>query len=72
MAQTTSENTASVFKSVDELATEINLSRAKTYEGLRSGAIPSIRVGKRFILPRQAIRRWLDGCYPANSAQKAA
>jgi len=69
---TQSSKSPSVFESVDELAAEINLSRAKTYEGLRSGAIPSIRVGKRFIIPRQAIRRWLESCYSADSVQKAA
>jgi excisionase family DNA binding protein len=68
----TSEGLSSVFESVDELAAEINLSRAKTYEGLRSGVIPSIRVGKRFIVPREAVRRWLSSCYPTNSAEKAA
>lgn len=56
------DSSAPVFSSVHELAATINLSRAKTYEALRSGVIPSIRVGRRFIIPRAAIQRWLENC----------
>ena len=54
-------NVKPVFESVEELASAIGLSRAATYAALRQGTIPSIRVGKRFILPRVAIQAWLDG-----------
>jgi excisionase family DNA binding protein len=47
------------YGSVDELAKEIGISRNATYSGLRRGIIPSIRIGKRFILPRAAISEWL-------------
>jgi len=47
------------FDSVDELAVELGLNRAGTYKGLRDGTIPSIRLGKRFIIPRAAIQEWL-------------
>jgi len=45
--------------SVDELARELGVGRMAIYEGLRAGKIPSIRLGKRFILPRAAIEKWL-------------
>ena len=51
-----------VFESINELSATIRLSRAKTYEALRSGIIPSIRIGKRFIVPREAVRKWLESC----------
>lgn len=51
---------SAVYSSVDELAHEIGVSRAAVYKGLRAGTIPSIRLGKRFILPRAAIARWLE------------
>ena len=48
-----------VYRSVDILARELGMSRQATYEGLRRKTIPSIRVGKRFIIPRAAIQEWL-------------
>ena len=35
---------------------------AATYQMLRDGTLPSIRVGKRFFIPRAALERWLDSC----------
>ena len=47
------------YESVDELAKEIGLGRQSTYEALRNGLIPCIRIGKRFVIPRVAISAWL-------------
>lgn len=47
------------YNSVDELAKEIGISRQAAYVALRRGIIPSIRIGKRFVLPRAAIAEWL-------------
>ncbi len=33
-----------------------------TYKMLRSGEMPSIRVGNRFFIPRLALERWLNSC----------
>jgi excisionase family DNA binding protein len=33
-----------------------------TYELLRSGMMPSIRVGKQFFIPENALLPWLDSC----------
>lgn len=54
-----SKQNASVFPSVDELARELGVSRGAAYAGLKNGHIPSIRIGKRFIIPRVAIQDWL-------------
>lgn len=48
-----------VYHSVDELAKVLGLSRQSTYNALRIGDIPSIRLGKRFILPKPAIQEWM-------------
>jgi len=50
---------SSIYGSVDELANELGISRQSAYAGLRQGKIPSIRLGKRFIIPRAAIAEWL-------------
>ncbi|MGA2148231.1 MAG: helix-turn-helix domain-containing protein [Bryobacteraceae bacterium] len=48
-----------IYGSVDELARELGISRQSAYTALRQGKIPSIRLGKRFIIPRSAIAEWL-------------
>ena len=47
------------YESVDELAKELGISRQAAYAALHRGVIPSIRIGKRFVLPRAAIAEWL-------------
>jgi len=59
-----------VYRSVDELATVLGISRQSTYLGLRAGAIPSIRLGKRFILPKAAIQEWMSNPPMPNSCKE--
>ncbi len=47
------------YSNVGELARELGLGQLTVYAALRNGTIPSIRVGKRYILPRAAISEWL-------------
>ena len=54
-----SEPSGATYSSVDDLARELGISRQKAYTELRSGKIPSIRLGRRFIIPRAAIAEWL-------------
>jgi excisionase family DNA binding protein len=49
-----------VYESVDELALELGMSRKRTYDFLNSGDIPAIRLGRRFVVPRSAVQRWLE------------
>jgi excisionase family DNA binding protein len=44
---------------VDELAELLAVDRNLVYRGLRSGEIPSVRVGRKFIIYRPAIEAWL-------------
>jgi excisionase family DNA binding protein len=38
------------------------LSVGATYALLESGAMPSIRVGKKFLIPRAALIEWVNSC----------
>jgi len=57
----------------DELATVLGVGRALVYTNLRSGKIPSIRVGNRFVIPQAAIDEWLRnaGQHPASGSDAA-
>jgi excisionase family DNA binding protein len=59
----------STYPSVAALAAEIGLSERSTRSALRRGEIPHIRLGRRFILPKAAIREWLRSAGTSRSAQ---
>jgi excisionase family DNA binding protein len=44
---------------VQEAATILGVGRNKAYEAARSGEIPTIRIGKRLLVPRAALKRLL-------------
>jgi excisionase family DNA binding protein len=44
-----------------EVATLMGLSRASTYALVRSGGIPAIRAGGRWVIPKRRFHAWLDG-----------
>jgi excisionase family DNA binding protein len=44
---------------VDELAAALNVGRATAYNAVNAGQIPSIRIGKRIVVPTAALRRML-------------
>ena len=44
----------------EDVADVLNLSRSKAYELLHCTNFPSIRVGKRLIVPRDKFLAWLD------------
>lgn len=45
---------------VDEAAYELGISRNVAYAAVRKGEIPSIKIGKRIIIPRAAFERMLS------------
>ena len=45
---------------VRDVEAELQLGRTRTYELLRSGGIPVIRLGRALRVPRDALRRWID------------
>lgn len=45
---------------VMEAAAELGISKGSAYEAVRSGQIPTIRIGRRLIVPRAAFERMLE------------
>lgn len=50
----------SLVYSVRDIQAMLSCSKSKVYEGLRTGVIPCIRLGKRYIIPQLAFRKWLE------------
>lgn len=46
---------------VDEAAQVLGLSRNSCYQAVETRAIPSLRIGKRILIPRFALERLLAG-----------
>lgn len=46
---------------VEEAAGLLGLSRAATYEAIKRGEIPAIRIGKRLLVLRSGVERILAG-----------
>ena len=44
---------------VEDLAELLQCGRTATYDAVRRGEIPTIKVGRRFIIPTAAVRRLL-------------
>ena len=71
-------DTTRLTYTVDEVARLLNLSRGVTYQYVRDGMIPAERIGRRWLVPREAVprlagwpdRRWRDG--PASARPRPA
>ena len=50
-----------VSSSVTEAATALGISRAHAYELVARGELPSLRLGRRIVVPRRGLERLLDG-----------
>lgn len=46
---------------VNEAREKLGISRGLMYEAIRRGQIPSIRVGRRILIPCAALQRLLEG-----------
>ena len=46
---------------VEEVAAILRISRGLAYEMVRIGRLPSIRLGRRLLVPRSALERMLEG-----------
>jgi excisionase family DNA binding protein len=57
---------------VDEARRLLGLSRELAYAAVRSGEIPSIRIGRRLLVPRKALLAMLDRAHGAAAAGEAA
>ncbi len=46
--------------SVEKARRLLGLSRGLMYEAIRTGQVPSIRIGRRILIPRAALERMLE------------
>ena len=59
------ENT--LVYSVVKVAALLGIGRSKAYELVRSGTIPSLRLGRRIVIPKLALSRFLAECAYQNN-----
>jgi excisionase family DNA binding protein len=48
--------------SVEEAAKLLGIGKASAYEAIRRGDLPSIKIGRRILVPVEALERKLQGC----------
>jgi len=53
---------------VEEAAAALGISRAFAYEAVSNGDIPSIRIGRRVLVPRKALERMLESTDPPSKS----
>ena len=51
---------------VEEAAAALNISRGLAYEAAHDGRIPTIRIGKRLLVSRRALKKLLEEPQPLN------
>lgn len=49
-----------VMLNADQLARALNISRAGAYQLMHSSSFPTVRIGKRMLVPKEHLLRWLD------------
>jgi excisionase family DNA binding protein len=54
---------------VEEAAKELGISRALAYEMARIGKLPTLRFGRRLVVPRRAVDRLLENPRPSSANQ---
>lgn len=53
--------TEQLTETVDRVAALLGIARATAYRAVRTGEIPSVRIGRRLLVPREALARLLRG-----------
>ena len=44
----------------NQLATALGISRAGAYQRLSTGAFPTLRIGKRLLVPKDKLINWIE------------
>ena len=55
-----SDNDVKMVLTVDDVRKTLGLSRGLVYEAVRRGDIPSVRVGRRILIPKAALEKLLS------------
>jgi excisionase family DNA binding protein len=45
---------------MEEAARVLGISRSSAYEAVRRGELPTVKIGRRYVVPRVALERLLD------------
>jgi excisionase family DNA binding protein len=61
MSERSSAPPPGIVLTVRETAKALGLGINQTYAAIRAGDIPSLRIGKRIIVPRAALNKKLEG-----------
>ena len=59
-----SEAREKLVLTVEEAGALLDLSRSSSYEAARRGDLPTIRIGRRLLVPRRALEKMLEGAGP--------
>ena len=58
---------APLVYTIQEAAILLNLGRSSMYQAVRNGSIPSVKLGRRILIPRTALEQFLlTAGYPEN------
>ena len=63
-------NEVNLTYTVDEVAALLGVARGVAYDNVRSGLIPAVRVGRRWLVPRRRFHAWLDTTGPAATSKE--
>ena len=61
-----------VTYTVEETAILLKIGRNSAYEGVRTGEIPSLRIGRRYLVPHAALFRMLENTAGASAAESTS
>jgi len=50
---------------IEEAAKVLGISRNTAYDAVKTGELPTIKIGRRFLVPRAALERMLGGATAA-------
>ena len=66
------DNVTKLAITVSEAACRLGIGRNSAYEAVRRGEIPTIRIGKRILVPISALDRLLDGSWELSRTEDPA
>jgi len=52
---------------VEEAAAMLRISRQSAYQAVHNGELPTVKIGRRMLVPRVALERMLNADAPSNS-----
>jgi excisionase family DNA binding protein len=56
---------------VEEAARVLGISRSSAYEAVRRGELPVVKLGRRYLLPKAALERFLIEALPTPTGARA-